>query len=527
MVPVEDVGKFGLIRDIVAHKLPLGAWSNALNVNFQDGVVQKCLGQSNILTPLVVPYDLFACPSGGDNYWAYVGLEKIYGFKGSIVADITRVAGDYTGTEFDYWNGCDFNGIPIFNNGVDYPQSWSPVSLAQPLVNLPNWQASVYCKVMRAFKSFLIALDVSKSGTRDQRMVKWSHSAAPGLLPTSWDETDPSKDAGEFSLSEGMDALVDCMTLGNANILYLETSAWTMTLSGTYTIFNFRKIFPTVGMLAQDCGAQFNEMHFVVTPDDIVVHNGTQVNSVVDARLRKWIFNNLVSSTSKISFVVPFQRAHEIWFCFPFQGGGVCNMAAIWNWQYNTWTVREIPNVRGGASSLFNPTSSADLFDYGAVGDFATDSEPFGTTTTSPSSEVILLAPRDLSGILSVDDSYKFDGVSYTSFVEQKGITAVGMTNDGRVVSDPNLEKMVVAVRPRFDAVDGTTFSISIASKDTPYREDETPTWEDTQTFTVGTDIELSMYTTGRYLAIRFEGLSDVLWKFAGYDIDVRPLSEN
>ena len=46
---------------------------------------------------------------------------------------------------------------------------------------------SRYCSPVQ---NYLIALDLTKSGTRYPHMVKWSAAADPGTVPASWDETD-------------------------------------------------------------------------------------------------------------------------------------------------------------------------------------------------------------------------------------------------------------------------------------------------------------------------------------------------
>jgi hypothetical protein len=265
-------------------------------------------------------------------------LAKAYAFLGTTHADITNAGGDYTGDETDHWNGGVFHGIPVINNGVDNPQMWNLPGLGTALVDITAWPASTSAKVVRPFRNFLVALDVTKAGVRYSRMVKWSHRADPDAMPDSWDETDATKDTGEQSLEEGEEELVDCATLGNSNYIYTEVAAWEQALIGGPSIFAFRKKFPSVGMLTQGCAGKFQRRHFVVTANDIVVHDGSQVQSVADGIVRKWFFANLSSSNFRQTRVIPQHSNSEMWICFPSTGASAIDTALVWNWVFNSWT---------------------------------------------------------------------------------------------------------------------------------------------------------------------------------------------
>ncbi len=522
LVPISLLGQIGVVKDVLPSELPINAWTDARNVSFRNGLVEKCVGQSEYLaSPTAVPYALFATPSGTTNLWLYLGKAKAYAFS-AAETDVTRVSSDYTGGETDLWNGGMFNGLGVFNNGVDNPQLWSPVAVGTKLVDLTNWPASTKAKVVRGFKNYLVALDVTKSSTRYPRMVKWSHVAAPGAVPSSWDETDATKDAGEVVLSEGEDELIDCAQLGDYNVLYTKGQTWMQALSGTASIFNFIKRLDASGILTQECAKPLpRRQHFVVTQDDIVVHDLSSVESVVDARLRNWIFNNLTSSAYKISRVVPFYRHSEMWFCFPYGGGGLLNMAAIWNWKYNTWTVRELPDIRAIASSLSNPTDVIDMWDYSGASDWTTSEVWDKSGQDSPSQELVMLSPRDTSGILKLETVYTFDGANYRSYVERTGLALIGQDRDGKHISDPNRLKMLTAVWPDIEAAAGSQISVYAGSHDKP---NGTPTWQDPVTFTVGTDVKADIYASGRYLALRYEATAGFLWKLKSHALDIVPL---
>jgi hypothetical protein len=444
-------------------------------------------------------------------------LAKVYGFLGTTQADITRAApGDYTGTAYNQWNGGMLNNVPFFNNGVDDPQIWAPVSLAQKLVVLPNWPANTKAKVLRAFKSYMIALDVSAPGGRDRRMVKWSDEAGPGTVPSSWDPADPTKNAGELSLGEGTDGIIDCLTLGDVNAIYTEGTTWLQRLSGTSDVFYFNRVFDTVGILGQDCAAQFLGKHFVVTTEDVVVHDGATVKSVIDGRLRKWLFSVLSSTAYHLSRVVPFYEDREMWFFFTQSGGAVLNTVAIWNWFHDTWTIRDVPNIRAAASSLHPPFKPMDTWDV-ADGTWATWTGPWGDPTQPPFGEAVLFSPTSLAGVMRVGIDRQFAGANYRSYVERIGLVVAGNGPNG-VVLDPGVVKLVAGVWPSIVAEDGTEIKVYLGSSMTP---EGTITWVGPATYVVGSSLKVDLYTTGRFIAVRFEEADDKDWALQGYALDI------
>ena len=124
--------------------------------------------------------------------WVYGGMKEIGVWDGAHT-DITRISGPYTGTEDNRWQGEVFNGVGIFNNGIDLPQYWASFSVLQKLVDLPNWPTNIRAGFLRPFKNFLIAGNITEGQSQRRYRVRWSHPAAPGTIPTSWALDDPTK----------------------------------------------------------------------------------------------------------------------------------------------------------------------------------------------------------------------------------------------------------------------------------------------------------------------------------------------
>src|SRR3990167_10196819 len=160
IIRLEDIGKYGIIKDVKPHRLPLEAWSAGNNVRFFEGKAKKISGWESVIAGTTIkPYGLFHMKVSQTNYWVYAGLTDVRAFNDILTeAEITRVSGDYTGSIQNRWVACEFSDQLILCNGVDDPQLWVPTAVTTKLVDLTNWPADTTCKVMLSFLNFLVAL---------------------------------------------------------------------------------------------------------------------------------------------------------------------------------------------------------------------------------------------------------------------------------------------------------------------------------------------------------------------------------
>lgn len=350
IITLRDVGKYGVGKDTRPHTLPPGAWSRSQNIRFRDRLAGNIGGHERIFSvPRITPLWLLYAKTPASSHFIYPGLTKIYQWDGLSHKNITRqTAGvdvDYAASEVIGWNGGMLNGIAILNNGVDLPQSWNPYTPAARAVNLANWPTTDRARVIRPHKAFLIALNLTKSGTEFPYLVKWSDAADPGFVPGSWDETDPTTLAGENPLAEGGDFIVDGLDLRDTFIIYKESSVWLMQFVGGQFVFRFQKLFDDFGLLSQECVREFKSRHFVVSNDDIIIHDGNQWESIGKEKVRRNLFNNINPEQISKVFVQADYKNTEMWICYPESGVTYCNRALIWNWEEGTFTERDIPGL--------------------------------------------------------------------------------------------------------------------------------------------------------------------------------------
>lgn len=350
MVAINRLGDAGFLYDEKPYTLPLQAWSDLKNVRFFDGSAYTTYGHTAVLgVPNIRAYFLKGTLDISDvPIFAYAGLAKVYSTDGTAHTDITRVSGgDYTATEADRWNGFNFGNITVLNNGVDLPQAWVNPATGTPLVNLANWPSTARCKVMRGFRRYLVALDVTKSSTRYKSLVKWSHVAdIPGAVPSSWDETNENLDAGEYALIDTEGAVIDCLPISNdINLIYKSDAVHAMRWVGGQYIFDLPLLHQSWGLLAQGCVGMWNRRHVALSPDNLFLYDGNSYESVMKRRILRWWQNRIDTNNSFRTFLVINHAEAEAWICFPETGATWPNLALIISLEGGMSTVVDLPKL--------------------------------------------------------------------------------------------------------------------------------------------------------------------------------------
>lgn len=488
-----DVASQGIIRDQYPHELPDGAWSDGANVRFVDGSAKKVSGYGDHATPSVAPYGVFYAPSVSVKYMVYVGLTKAYSWNGSGHSDISRTLSAYTSTVDDKVTACNLSGILIWSNGVDNPQSWVPGTV-NICTNLANWTQGNSCQAIRAFKQHLIALNYSVGASPHPYLVKWSHPAADGALPTSWDATDTTKDAGEKDLGEAHGQILDGAPLGDVFLIWKANATFAMRHVGPPFIFGFQKVSEQSGILATNCWAETPLGIVAVSSNDVVLHVGDQQpHSVIDARNRKWLFANIHTTYVNRTFVVHNAVQSEVLICFPdLNSTGWCNKALVWSYTSNAWGTRDLPAVSAAGAVHFDDATLADVV------------------------PTVVLGSATNTGLYTLDALETDNGTSQTSRLERTGIT----------FGSPDRVKLVRAVRPRIDGTAGRTVSVYVSGT---MDFDAAASWNGPYTFTIGTSLKVDCLVSGRYFGFKFEAASTSgapnPWRIKSFDVDVADVS--
>lgn len=519
---VTNVGKFGVITDVDQTDLPPEAWTSVSNVRCQYNWIGTVGGYASISDAgdpftgyghYIVPlqyganyYLVYPCDTDSD-----YDAETIYYFDGTNHTEITRAAGDYTGTKLNRWNGCNFQGIVILNNGVDAPQWWNGTGSCANMIwdGSNDWEdydgagATYSTQAIRAYKNFLMAMNINDNGTIYANMLHWSDAAEHGTMPATWNYALTTNLSGRVSVGGNNSKLLDGLSLKGSFILYKEDSAYICNYVGGDSIFSVDGLFTDRGIYSTDCVVDIGGKHVVLGDSSLYIHDGHSYKDILSGRSSEELFNDIEPSLYQATFLAHHRAMTEVWICYPAIGAGdadQCNKALVWNYETNAFTYREIPNIyhaitgiSQGAVADYWDSETSDTWDSESVDIWAKQSY-------SPISDTLIGASDDLYGF---ESGNQFAGTNAGVVLERTGIDFGG----------PEDVHMITSIYPR---IEGDALSIQIGQHDTV---DSAVTWETAQTFTPGVTRKLDFRSTGHYAAVRFLSDADVEWKLNGYDL--------
>jgi len=537
-IDVNKLGDYGIIKDLDADHLPPNAWTDGENVRFRHGHVARIPGEQVVYDGAsVAPYWVLPIQTASTLQLLYGGLTAAASFDGTSHTTRTRsVGGAYSASADLLWNGGVFNGIPIINNGSDVPQFWATIG-SGTLADLTNWPSTHRAQILVPFGSFMVALNLTISSVEYPHRVLWSHSADPGTIPSSWDITDATKDAGERDVTDvNSGIIVGAKELAGQLFIYKGQAVWSMRYIGGQEIFGFRQVFNSFGAINNHCIVEVPRTtgrgrstgrppeHFVATGDDLVIHDGTSVRSIIDKKWQQYLQTALDGDNWNRSFVVTNSKEDEIWFCFPEQGQSSCSRVIIWNYEDDTISTRELPGFSYGIETFID--------DEGNIGQaWADDSDSWNTDGTIWNDSVfnantrgVLMCAPAATDFVQVDATSQFQGNDYSSYVERSGIALIGYDRQGQPQIDYNSIKLVTRVWPK--VVSDASVTVKVLAQEGP----ESPiVYSAGFTFTPGIGqrfVDIDPPLAGRLLGIRFESNSGTSWELHGYKYDIELLGE-
>lgn len=500
IIKIPDTGR-GVNLDLSPEELQAGMWSSVQNMRFANGYASKFKGMARVFdVPTITPHYLTSFQTDTKRYWIHAGTNKVFADDGTTRTEITPTSAP-TGTVDNRWSSTALGGVLVMTNGKDAPYFWGG-DPANDLAPLTNWDAGHRCQSIHTFKNYLVALDITKGSDRFPYMVKWSTEAVPGSLPSTWDETDLTKAAGEVDLAETPDLIVDALPMGDSLVIYKEKSAYSLRFIGQPFIFQVQRLPGEYGMLSKGCGVVTPKGHVILSAGDVILNTGQGMETIADGIIRRYIFDNIDSTNYRRAFVTTNPQRNEVLVCFPFNGSEYCNKAAVWNWQSGSWSLRDLTNATYGASGLINFEVSKSWTDDTET--WADDSTSWNENEYSPNEARLLIATTSEIRIFDVGST---DGnATFTGVLERTGMD----------FDDSFAVKLIRGVRPRIDATGQTPIVIQVGAAMVP---DAPVKWSAPVTFSVGQDIKADTFAQGRFLALRISG--ENAFRVRSLDMDI------
>jgi len=565
LTPVENVGQGGIITDVAPYQLQPNQWSGGINVAFRDGSIKKINGFEEVLKDCPIePWHLGTYQQHNHAgrlerdgfYWIVFGMREIWVSHNEEWFNITRQDGDGNIVTYGTLNGSDWDvtqsgALLIATNGVDVPQLWkldenNKVSVDQPMVNMDSWVNKntpdgtyLNCQTVEGFKNHIIttSIDVQYNDQpiieQQNRTVKWSTQHGHYAEPATWNVTDDKHDAGEYELLDTQGPIIDTLPMGELFMIYKADSVYMMSYVGTPYIFSFKTLDPQVGIIAKGAAVEYPGGHFFVSHSDCYINNGQTIMPILSGKVRGEMFNNINGTFYDRIFCVANLAVNEIWACFPTVSSDYCDKAMVWNYKDNTFSFRDLPRVtdiKSGVQKVGDIVYSKD--DPSTITWESSDPDPsvplvpWGSVTTmrwgavsyaNVVANLVMAAPPidrgdpsnpDLTGKIYRDGiGQKEDGRLMYSYAERTGID----------FGDPSSVKHLRAIWPKITVKGGTEIDVYTGWQ---MGTDEPVSWEGPIRFNPDKQSKVSVRTTGKLLAMRFETKADTNWSISGIELE-------
>lgn len=287
-----------------------------------------------------------------ENNWYHTAIANCAVFNTNTFEPLVKNFGD---KEFKILPGWGEQTV------VDAKGNWS--------VTDNDWK----CERVRAFNNRLFALNMTESDSGGverhyPQRVRWSNFATENSAPDLWDDLADLRDpednnsavgtlkalvngyAGYIDLADTQGDLVEMVPLKDYLFIYteFETYVGTPTMNA-YQPMTFKKLYNDSGILAPGCAVEVEGGHFVVTQNDIILHNGASKQSISDTIVKDHIIQEISSVNPAATRVYLHSDKKEVWICYVPPGMPKStwfnSKAAVWNYEFQTWTFYEIPHT--------------------------------------------------------------------------------------------------------------------------------------------------------------------------------------
>lgn len=498
---VEQAGKYGVVEDAPDYQLPKEAWTSVRNMRPINGVMTSLQTDKAVTSPTTTDTltFLYAIRTASEIYWFVAGQSDAFLLDSSTASTIRT---NLTGAISNKWTG-GLGSVPIFNNGVDDPFAVT----YDPTVGytaLTGWPASYKAKMVRPFREFWIAGDVTDTGSRYNQLIHWSSPAAPGAMPPDWDYSDSTKKSGRQDLADEGGSVVDGLTVGRVFFVYKEETTWTLSLKGGVSVMQIDPFMNNVGLHGPNHAQILPDNNvFLVGPMGVIRHDmrGNQT-PLLKRRLQRWLDATVDATNYKNGYVTRMPAKKEIHYCFPSNGSTLCDTALVWSYEDDYLFIKDLPDVSAGGSGPWDESGSVPLINAltGTINSY-----------TNVIDRQVPVGLQSHGVYAATDDVYTHEteggGFSYAP----GELIRTGLLMD----TAPEEDVYIKSVTPYISGQPSTDIQITVGWQD---EIEGRVNWELTRTYDPDTDVKADFRVEGKIPCIRFQGSGD--WSLFGYAVD-------
>jgi hypothetical protein len=430
-------------------------------------------------------------------------------------------------------NFTDLNGVLVINSLSSGPWYWPGPGDpdVRPVEPLPGWDPTWRCTYMIAHRYGLFALGMTEGVDYFPYKLRWSNSAQEGALPTSWDPTDLSKDAGDDILGETPGLIVGgARVRGQLYIIKEDAIYRARRVDGQY-IYAIERLQGTIGTTAPKGWAEVQGALMVFTSTDVLVFDGQRQSSLSDGTVRESIFSRIRDvwwERSELFYHAPTEQL----FVATVAEGDRLSDAHVLLTKGSAWGHRTLRQALGFDSAFIkgsatNPTwdeldGSGNLrWTTGGTWDEQTDGNWDRGVYRSSVPDIIVY---ESNGLLPTDP-----GVRYwvSAFIQSRNLYSDGRAKNctARRVGLPinGARGLAMVTDVWFELAGDKPMQFRIGAQEV---KDGTITWSPYYTSDPSTRVHLDPRLTGRFLAWELSSQADTRWELAALTIHWEPAGE-
>ncbi len=366
---------------------------------------------------------------------------------------------------------------------------------------------------------------VSSRTDKNFRRREWLCAAS-----ASWDANDQTTLAFSAELPDIKGTLLDGLALRDDFYVYSTAEVWRVSPIGGRLLYQIKKVFSDRGILDIGLVTEVNGTHFVVGENDIYMHDGTSVRSIVDGTNRDAIFNNMQKDQKKRFWLHHDTIRDEVMFAYitdeaeaGFRGTEFPNRYAAYDLENGTWSFGDLPNVPCAATIIYVPGKTWDEWDETWTSTGGTWNSALDQARTA----VLMSSRTDTANGIVGDMLYAYDEITDGSLVFAPLDTSVlkpafverisyDLDSVGHLLRD------YIRIQRLYPQVqvfgEGTSLKFRVGAQLTPQGNDDGPFQADV-TFDPRTQYKLDFRKGGRYVSIRVQMDDPADFLFSGFDL--------
>jgi len=501
----------GIVEDINAAEAPPEVWNAGNNVVFKNGFTRAFPGYAPAASGnLYKPQWLLPVVTPTTYYWIYGGINAAGDAGGIGVTDGTNhfditPAGGIPVTTIGDWTGGMLNGIPVINHGKGPPLYWD-LTTSNPCLPLPDWPENTTCEALRPFKYHLIAMNITDASGEYPDLVLWSNAANPGAIPDSWTPA-ADNDAGNFAISTPAGSIIDGGAMRDQFVVYKQHSTSIMQYVAGQFVFSNRKAFVTTGILARNCWAEYGGSHYVLTDGDLIQHDGQQVQSLIQGKMKEWLFSQIDADNYTRCCMVSSHERAELLVGFPQQGEQYLNKGLVYDVTSGSFGVVDLAQLSYLARGILS-SDADDLIWEGNSKTWDQYSTAWNTRKFNPTTDTTVMSSEVNNHILLLGSGYTADGQPIPVHLNWQ-------TKD---LGSPQQLKLVKAIWLNAEVSTTTGFIRVGVQKNENDPIDWGPQIRVEQN-SLGY-FKADMLRTGRFISLEFTADQNSEWRFNSIDID-------